>query len=199
MLRYSLETFHALPQVRSIALVLPAERMALGLTLAKEFPKLVLAVGGAERWISVQNGFKALPMECQTVLIHDAARPFISKAIIEACLEKIEGNRAVTVAISMTDTVKEVEGSKVMRTLDRSRLIRVQTPQGFSRSLLETLYQNLVQNPPQNTPPTDEAQMAEALGFPMEWVPGNAENTKVTDAEDWVWAQRVAAIKTRGS
>lgn len=188
MLAYAVEAFSAHARVASIVLVLPPDRMAEFAGLAAAFPKLRLAEGGAERWESVRNGVLALDPALPYVLVHDVARPFVSKAVIDRCLEAISPRACVIAAVPATDTVKEVEGSVVRRTLDRSRLILVQTPQVFPRAVLDRAYARDWGG----ETPTDEAMMAERDGCEVRWVAGSDANRKVTGAADLAWAEWVA-------
>jgi 2-C-methyl-D-erythritol 4-phosphate cytidylyltransferase len=198
LLRCALETFHDYPGVESVVMTLPPERVEDWRLLTEEFPKLILTAGGPDRWISVRNGVSALPEAIDKVLIHDAARPFTPHSVIRRCLNAMDagGKDAVVIAaVSVTDTVKEVEGARVQRTLDRTRLVRVQTPQGFSRAVLRKLYEKELAS---GVPPTDEAQIAEAAGFTVNWVEGSFLSRKITTPEDWEWAEwTVARIAKR--
>lgn len=189
LLRYPLENFHSLPEVESIVLVLPQEWMVAGEEFLREFPKLKLVVGGPDRWISVRNGFDVLPSSVDSVLIHDAARPFTPRSVIRRCIHAMLDGNAVIAALAASDTVKEVGGGKVSRTLDRSNLVMVQTPQGFPRSMLQAVYDKGL---PDGAKPTDEAQIAEAAGFHVGWVQGSFLSRKITEPEDWEWAEWIA-------
>lgn len=189
LLRYPLESFHDLPEVESIVLVLPEEWMVAGAELLEDFTKLKLTVGGPDRWISVRNGFNALPTSCDPILIHDAARPFTPQSVIRRCIQAMHGGLAVIAALPASDTVKEVGGGKVSRTLDRSSLVMVQTPQGFPRTMLQAVYDLGL---PEGSKPTDEAQIAEAAGFHVGWVKGSFLSRKITEPEDWEWAEWIA-------
>jgi 2-C-methyl-D-erythritol 4-phosphate cytidylyltransferase len=168
---------------------LPAEHMEEGEALLREFPKLRLAAGGPDRWISVRNGVEALPPSSDLVLIHDAARPFTPRSVIRRCLQSMRSGEAAIAALPASDTVKEVGGARVARTLDRSRLVLVQTPQGFPCAMLKTIY---ARGLPTDAKPTDEAQIAEAAGFHVGWVRGSFLSRKITEPEDWEWAEWIA-------
>lgn len=189
LLRYPLETFHAFPEVESIVLVLPPDELDVWKALLEEFPKLQLVAGGSDRWISVRNGVEALPPSADFVLIHDVARPFTPHSVIRRCIQAMKPGEAVIAALPASDTVKEVGGNKVSHTLDRSRLVMVQTPQGFPRAMLKTLYEKGL---PSGSKPTDEAQIAEAAGFHVGWVKGSFLSRKITEPEDWEWAEWIA-------
>jgi 2-C-methyl-D-erythritol 4-phosphate cytidylyltransferase len=188
MLAYAVEAFSRLACVKSIVLALPPERLAAFAGLAQAHPKLKLVEGGAERWMSVRNGFAALDASLPYVLVHDAARPFVSEAVIRRCLEAAAPDACVIAALPASDTVKEISGTRVARTLDRSKLILVQTPQVFPRAALETAYARSWEG----GLPTDEAMMAEQGGFPVRWVRGADANRKITGAADLAWAEWVA-------
>ena len=190
LLRYPLETFNSFTEVESIALVLPPDELDVWKPLRDEFPKLMLVSGGPDRWISVRHGVEALPTSVDFVLIHDVARPFTPRSVIRRCIQAMHpGDEAVIAALPASDTVKEVGGGKVARTLDRSRLVLVQTPQGFPRAMLKSVYDREV---PADSNPTDEAQLAEAAGFHVGWVKGSFLSRKITEPEDWEWAEWVA-------
>lgn len=194
MFHFALETFHALPYVKEIALVLPEPKLAGYSRLAKAFPKLKLVEGGAERWESVRNGVSALSPALDWVAIHDVARPFVSEAVIRRCLEAADARSCVIAAVPATDTVKEVAFERVERTLDRRKLILVQTPQVFPRPLLDELYalSSTRGGPGEGAVPTDEAMLAEQAGKPVRWVWGGDLNRKVTSAADLAWAEWMA-------
>ena len=184
LLRCALETLHDFDGVEAVVLTLPADRLDDWRGLTEDFVKLKLVAGGPDRWLSVRNGVEALPASVDRVLIHDAARPFTPESAIRRCVEALDADTAVITAIPIADTVKEIEGARITRTLDRSRLVRVQTPQGFPRAMLNALYAN----PPAGAP-TDEAQIAEAAGFTVKWVEGSFLSRKITTPEDWEWAE----------
>jgi 2-C-methyl-D-erythritol 4-phosphate cytidylyltransferase len=186
LLRCALSTFHDYPGVESVVLTLPPERLEDWRSLTEVFPKLILAPGGPDRWISVRHGVEALPAHIDRVLIHDAARPFTPHSVIRRCVEALTEETAVIAAITVSDTVKEIDGARIVRTLDRSKLIRVQTPQGFPRGMLRELYAREASGGPV---PTDEAKIAEDAGFAVDWVEGSFLSRKITTPEDWEWAE----------
>lgn len=199
LVRCALETFNAYPGVEAIALTLPPERVEDWAHLTTAFPKLKLVAGGPERWMSVRNGVESLPPDIDAVLIHDAARPFTPWSVIRRCVEAIHNGSArgtsVIAAVGVPDTVKEVAGATVVKTHDRSKLIRVQTPQAFPRRVLQGIYARGVPSDPM---PTDEAMLVEAAGMPVEWVEGSFLSRKITTPEDWEWAEWTLARIEKG-
>jgi 2-C-methyl-D-erythritol 4-phosphate cytidylyltransferase len=141
-----------------------------------------LVSGGAERQDSVWNGLEAVPPETQIVAIQDAARPCTSTTLIEATLAAARESGAAVAAQSLTDTIKEsADGKWIERTLDRSRLWTVQTPQSFRvdiirRALAEVRRRGLVI--------TDDTAACELIGQRVRLVACAGSNPKVTRAED---------------
>ena len=137
-----------------------------------------IVVGGAERQDSVWNGLEALSPKSEIVAIQDAARPCTAKALIAATIEAARETGAAVAAQPVTDTVKESEDGKlVLRTVDRSRLWAVQTPQTFRveiirRALSEVRRKHLVV--------TDDTAACELIGQPVRLVASSAPNPKVT-------------------
>jgi 2-C-methyl-D-erythritol 4-phosphate cytidylyltransferase len=195
LLRCALETFNAYPGVEAITLTLPPDRVEDWTPLMADFPKLRVVAGGPERWISVKHGVDSLPATVDAVLIHDAARPFTPWSVIRRCVEALEQGKSVIAAVGVTDTVKEVNGAAVVKTHDRSKLIRVQTPQAFPRRVLRGIYERGVPTEPS---PTDEAMIVEAAGLPVEWVEGSFLSRKITTPEDWEWAEWTLARIEKG-
>jgi 2-C-methyl-D-erythritol 4-phosphate cytidylyltransferase len=149
--------------------------------LAEDFrfrKKFRLVVGGAERQDSVWNGLAALPPEAEIVAIQDAARPCTTGALIAATVEAARATGAAVAARPVTDTLKEsADGKTISRTVDRTRLWSVQTPQTFRvevirRALAEARRRGLVF--------TDDTAACELIGQPVRLVPGATPNPKVT-------------------
>lgn len=191
ILRYALETFHALNEIEAISVVLPPDFMAQHASWLSRYGKVRLAEGGAERWQSVQNGVKVLPDICSSVLIHDAARPFVNAEQVLACLKLVQQGQCCTLGMPCTDTIKQVSGNAVTGTLDRRRLIAVQTPQGFTREALAEMYAHAETGTLAHA--TDECMFAEAIGRRVYWVQGGHNARKITDADDLLWARWMAS------
>ena len=143
--------------------------------------KLLLQTGGRERQDSVFRGLRRLSDSVQIVLVHDAARPFVSQGLIARVVEQTRRSGACLPALPPRDTVKEVDSLKVLRTLDRHRLRLAQTPQGFEIDLLRRALEQAQQD---GFCGTDEASLVEHLGSPVYVVAGEPENIKVTWKED---------------
>lgn len=143
-----------------------------------------LVAGGHERFASVRAGLQALKKEDELVLVHDAVRPFVDEALIGRIVEAVQRSGAAIPGLPLKETVKQADGGRVDRTLDRSQLYGAQTPQGFWRELLLRAYEDL---PASGV--TDDAMLVERLGHPVEIVPGDERNIKVTTPLDLAWAR----------
>ncbi len=181
VLDWSLEKFIRHPEVDEIVLVLPDEKKAAH--YLRRSKKIIAVVrGGATRQDSVRRGVGALdPKKADIVLIHDGVRPLVSLALITRVLRKARTKKAVVPVVPIEDTIKEVVAGQVIRTIERARLYRVQTPQGFSYSLLKKA---LGKADEEGYVGTDEAALVERLGEKVSVVEGDIQNIKVTTRED---------------
>ena len=175
--------------VAGIVFVFPASQLAEATELLANLHKnddlglpWVTACGGDLRQDSVRLGLAALPVRPASVLVHDAARPFLSPALVRrVCHELALGAAGVIPAISVTDTIKTVDSGRVVATLPREGLAAVQTPQGFQlQPLLDAHAHALAAG----LAVTDDASLLEALGHEVRVVPGEAANVKITRPED---------------
>ena len=201
ILFHTLRVFAAVPEVQEIIVVTGAEeveplRRALqGLGLFREAAKSVKVVaGGSERQYSVWNGLKASSEASDVILVHDAARPLVSRATIEAVIEAARENGAAIAAVPEKNTVKVVKDGVVTATPDRSTLWAVQTPQGFSRSLLMAANEKAESD---GFLGTDDASLVERYGAKVHVVMDSYQNIKVTTPEDLVVAE--AFLRQSGS
>jgi len=169
---WSLEALHAAPSVDHVVIAVPEDVVGIEHSVA----------GGASRSESVRNALAAAPDD-PVVLVHDAARPLVTPELVEACVAGLEGFDAVVAAAPVTDTIKHAPGPDLVvdRTLDRSALWAVQTPQVFRRDWLERA---LAQDAATLAAATDDAGLVEALGGRVGIVPAPRENLKVTTPVD---------------
>ncbi len=138
--------------------------------------------GGERRQDSVCNGLAALPSDCDTVLVHDAARPFMTAALVNRLLDRLEaGACGVVPALPVTDTIKVVHEKTITTTPDRASLRAVQTPQGFVRTVLQQAHDACRAN---SLHVTDDASVLEHAGIPVTIVDGDPGNQKITHPED---------------
>ena len=199
--RYSLETFLSMDEIAEVVMAVPAdwkdhfEKEIFGESGNEELRELIRAkmkivVGGAERWQSVENGVNALTSDAEFVLVHDVARPFISKEIIRDVCETLVTKGSCLVAKPAVDTIKIAKDGCVQQTIDRNTVWMAQTPQAASIALLKKLYGRIAAEP-LNFTPTDEASILEYFGESVYIVKGNNLNDKLTTPEDFeVFANR---------
>jgi len=155
------------------------EKVAAKLSLKKKFR---FVAGGKERQDSVWNGLEALPPEADIVAIQDAARPCTTWALIAATVQAARETGAAVAAQPVTDTIKEsADGKMIERTLDRSRLWAVQTPQTFR---VEIIRRALAEVRRRGLSVTDDTAACELVHQPVRLVPSNDPNPKVTTAAD---------------
>ena len=195
--RYSLETFLSMDEIAEVVMAVPAdwkdhfENEIFSDNASDEIrTKMKIVVGGAERWQSVENGVNALTSGAEYVLVHDVARPFISKEIIlDVCKTLVEKGSCL-VAKPAVDTIKIAKDGRVQQTIDRNTVWMAQTPQAASIALLKKLYGRIAAEPLDFTP-TDEASILEYFGESVYIVKGNTLNDKLTTPEDFeIFASR---------
>jgi 2-C-methyl-D-erythritol 4-phosphate cytidylyltransferase len=203
---YALRTLSAVPEIISIVLVVGADCTAHAAELLAAhgpWPHPVrVASGGAERQDSVAAGLAAVDEGADLVLVHDAARPFVSHRCIERCIAAAADAGAAIAAVPVHDTVKLVadasvtgagvtdasvtDASVIERTLDRRRLWLAQTPQVFRTALLRRAYEQARRD---GYTATDDAALVERLGVPVRVVEGDPDNRKLTTPDDLQWAE----------
>jgi 2-C-methyl-D-erythritol 4-phosphate cytidylyltransferase len=178
---WSVEAFGRHEEVEGIVLVLPEEGAGCPLPALGDKLKAVVA-GGKERQDSVLNGFRRVPAaQDRVVLVHDGARPLVSGELISRVIHTAGEQGAAVPALPIEDTVKEASGEVVIRTLERSALVRVQTPQGF---LYPWLGQALEGAAAGGFYATDEAMLVERSGRRVALVAGDVRNIKITTPLD---------------
>ena len=195
--RYSLETFLSMDEIAEVVMAVPAdwkdhfEKEIFSDNASDEIrAKMKIVVGGAERWQSVENGVNALTSNAEFVLVHDVARPFISKEIILDVCETLVTKGSCLVAKPAVDTIKIAKDGCVQQTIDRNTVWMAQTPQAASIALLKKLYGRIAAEPLDFTP-TDEASILEYFGESVYIVKGNNLNDKLTTPEDFeIFASR---------
>ena len=195
--RYSLETFLSMDEIAEVVMAVPAdwkdhfEKEIFGDNASEPIrAKMKIVVGGAERWQSVENGVNALTSDAEFVLVHDVARPFISKEIIRDVCETLVSKGSCLVAKPAVDTIKIAKDGCVQQTIDRNTVWMAQTPQAASIKLLKKLYGRIAAEP-LNFTPTDEASILEYFGESVYIVKGNNLNDKLTTPEDFeIFASR---------
>ncbi len=185
IIAYTIEKFYNNSNIEDIVVVVKEDESEF---FKKEildkynFRNIKIAYGGKERQDSVYNGLKLLDEKCDTVLIHDGARPFISDKIIDNCIEKAKEHKAIVVGVPVKDTIKVIDNDKnIVDTPNRSVLWAVQTPQTFDYNILIDAYKDAFKN---GFYGTDDAMLVERVGYKVKVVEGSYNNIKITTQED---------------
>jgi 2-C-methyl-D-erythritol 4-phosphate cytidylyltransferase len=196
MVSWCVETVRAVEDVTEIVVALPAESLA---EAAGQLPGAMCVAGGEVRSSSVRAALAAAKA-ADAVLVHDAARPLASTTVFRRALEQLErsGADAVVAAAPLADTVKEVADDRrtVRRTLDRSRLWAVQTPQAFRRETLERVLESASEAT--LAAATDDAWLVERAGGVVQVLPCREPNFKVTTPTDLRLAEVLLAERGAG-
>jgi 2-C-methyl-D-erythritol 4-phosphate cytidylyltransferase len=151
----------------------------------------LVVAGGSSRSASVRNGLDAVPVDAAVIVVHDAARPLTPVAAFRRVIEAVRhGAVAAITAIPVVDTLKRVEDSIVVETIDRSTLVAVQTPQAFRSSVLRAAHES-------GRDATDDAGLVETLGYPVQVVEGDVRSRKLTTVEDLAILEAFLLSETR--
>ena len=148
-------------------------------------PQATVVAGGDTRAASVRAGLAAVAQDVDTVLIHDAARPLVSDAVIDRVLAALSRSDGAAPAVAVTDTLWHGTDNAVQGVQDRTNLYRAQTPQGFRLAPL------LAAHATSTGLETDDVAVARAAGLDVTIVPGDEDNIKITMPEDFDRAHRL--------
>lgn len=193
LLEFAIATATSLPHAGHLVVVVPEDRAAEALELVERvLPanspwEATVTPGGRERHESVRFGIAALPDSVDTVLVHDAARPFASAELFERVLAEVRRTGdAVVPALAVSDTLKRVDADGIVHeTVDRAPLVAVQTPQGFPREALASAHATVqLQEGGEHGSPTDDAEVVQRAGGTVRTVPGERRAHKLTTADD---------------
>lgn len=149
-----------------------------------------IVAGGETRQESVRKALEFLPGSCDTVLIHDSARPLISRSMIEDSIEATKTKRATAMGVPVKDTITIVskDDQTIAKTLARDSLYLIQTPQTFERDLIVNAHQIALHD---GFKGTDDASLVERLGIPVTVITGSYTNIKITTKEDLLSAEAI--------
>ncbi|MDQ4122479.1 MAG: 2-C-methyl-D-erythritol 4-phosphate cytidylyltransferase [Acidobacteriota bacterium] len=195
VIAHTLTAFENCDRIDEIVLVLAENELDnfRKITAQFDFAKLRTVVAGGEaRAASVWNGLNAISANAEIVAVHDGARPLVSLEEITRTIEKARETGAAILVASVTDTVKEITGDKIIGTIERTRLRRALTPQCFRAEILRRAYEKFTDL---NETATDESFLVEKLGIAVSIVEGNQRNIKITVPEDLILAE--ALLKNR--
>ncbi|MEI6331121.1 MAG: 2-C-methyl-D-erythritol 4-phosphate cytidylyltransferase [Pseudanabaena sp. ELA645] len=145
-----------------------------------------LIQGGSTRQASVFNGLKALPIDCDRVLIHDGARCLATSELFDRCDVSLDTMQGFIAAVPVKDTIKIVDGHTIVDTPNRDHLWAAQTPQGFQAELIKNAHFKAVEF---GWEVTDDAALFEKVGLPVQIVMGEETNLKITTKQDLAIAE----------
>jgi 2-C-methyl-D-erythritol 4-phosphate cytidylyltransferase len=194
-LLHSVQAFMARPDVALVVVVLPKAYAAdpPPWLFQCDVDRLLISVGGAERHESVVNGLEDLPEEVVVAVVHDAARPLVTDDTIARVIDEARRGHGAIAALPVVDTLKEVdEAGRIVRTVDRARLWRAQTPQAFPRTLLEAAH---VAARRDGVGATDDAALVERIGGTVVVVRGSERAMKITDPGDFARADALSLLQ----
>lgn len=196
VLFYSLDTFSKLDIIDEIILVVSKGESEYCKTEIVDKYKIkkvrVITEGGAERYLSVQNGLKQVSEDVEYVMVHDSARPLITADTINRAYEALVDKGACVVGVPVKDTIKQTDdNARVAKTLPRNTLWTAQTPQCFKKEVLTRAYNNMYESmeaakkSEKTLVITDDAMIVEEYGGGDVWmVKGEYTNIKITTPED---------------
>ncbi len=197
VLSWTLMAFEQASSVDAVVLVTSAEQVNFcraQFGSGAGFGKVIaVVVGGSERQHSVAEGMKAVPKKVDVIAVHDGARAFVMPEDIDAVILAAHTHGAAVLGTRVTDTVKRVDGDRVVETLDRLCLRTVQTPQAFRADVLRRAHEAAVLS---DYLGTDDTALVERLGEPVVIVPGRLDNVKVTTPDDLELGQYI--LEKRG-
>lgn len=172
------------PEVRAIVVAVPEAHVGRARRLLSPLlghRPLSVVPGGPTRQASVERALHEVASDIEIVVVHDAVRPFVSRALIDAVLAAARAHGAAICARPIAETVKRVSGEFVVATEDRSGLWAVQTPQAFRAALLREAHEKAARD---GVLGTDDAMLVERLGHRVRVVPGHEDNIKITTPAD---------------
>ncbi len=188
----TIKVFDACPYIREIIIPAAVQDIPIIQSMLHKFKlskKIVVTEGGLERQDSVYKAIKVLSREIDRVVVHDGARPLLTVEELNCFLEETQDLDAAIMAVRLKDTVKKVDHQDwVLETPPREQLRAVQTPQVFTRSLLEKIHNQADQ---EGFYTTDDAALLEWHGYRVKVFPGSYENIKVTTPEDLLMAETI--------
>ena len=194
MLLHAVHAFQRRTDVALVVCVLPRSHAAdpPPWLFQCDLDRLLVSTGGKDRGESVMSGLEDLPDELTVAVIHDAARPLVTDATIDAVIAEARKGHGAVAALPVVDTLKEVDAhGRITRTIARDRLWRAQTPQAFPLRMIEHAY---VEATRAGVTATDDAALVERLGLDVVVVRGSERAMKVTEESDFARVERLASL-----
>jgi len=194
MLLHSLQTFQQRADVVMVVVVLPKKFAGdpPPWLFQCDLERMLVSVGGRERSDSVRNGLEDLGESARIVAVHDAARPLVPLALIDRVITEARKGHGAAPGIPVVDTIKRAnESGRILETVDRTGLWRIQTPQAFPRDLIERAH---AEARAAGVQATDDASLCERIGIPVVIVPGSERAMKITNEADFSRAEALSIL-----
>ncbi|MDU1456347.1 MAG: 2-C-methyl-D-erythritol 4-phosphate cytidylyltransferase [Paeniclostridium sordellii] len=192
IIAYTIDKFYINDEIDDIVVVIKKDEedyFKKNILEKYEFKNIKIAYGGEERQDSVYNGIQKLDKNCEVVLVHDGARPFVTEEIINNSIQEAKKHNAVVVGVKVKDTIKVVgEEGNIVDTPNRKYLWSVQTPQVFKYDIITKAYENAYN---ENYYGTDDAMLVEKIGYDVKMIEGSYDNIKITTQEDLNFGEQI--------
>lgn len=194
ILARAVETALACPAIGIVIVAAPPGAEDLAHAIVEPLGAHAVVTGGATRQASIRAALAAVPADAPVVVCHDAARALATPALFAAVVEALEGWDGVVPVVPVPDTVKRVQGERVVGTEPREGLALAQTPQAFVAAALREAHERARTA---GLEATDDAALLEWAGYRVRAVPGEGTNLKITTAEDLARAEILLAEGSR--
>lgn len=184
----TLNKFAQIDRISNIIVAVAEEEIPIVQNLVKKIPKPIkIVAGGSERQFSIFNALKIVPTESEIVMVHDAARPLVSRKTIENVIDSALEFGGAIAAVPEKNTIKiATEDRFVDQTLPRDRLWEIQTPQAFHREILQRAYESAIE---EKFLGTDDSSLVEKIGARVKIVESDPYNIKITTPDDLLFAE----------
>ena len=182
IINYTIDAFEKSSLIDKIIIVVDKKYIN---DISKKNPNHIVVSGGKSRFESSYNGILACPKNSKKVLIHDAARPFISQEIITSCIEALNNYEAVVTSIQTTDTVIRVKNMEILQVEDRNQIFLNQTPQGFKYKTILDAHKNRTGSV------TDDISLLDLNETKCKVIKGSKKNIKITTNDDIQFAMHI--------
>ena len=182
IINYTIDAFEKSSLIDKVIIVVDKKYIN---DISKKNPKHIVVSGGKSRFESSYNGILACPKNSKKVLIHDAARPFISQEIITSCIEALNNYEAVVTSIQTTDTVIRVKNMEILQVEDRNQIFLNQTPQGFKYKTILDAHKNRTGSV------TDDISLLDLNKTKCKVIKGSKKNIKITTNDDIQFAMHI--------
>ena len=196
VLAYTIEIFQKCSFVDEIVIMTRQELLESVAAICSEykFDKVTkVMLGGETRTLSVFNGVFAVSKKSKLIAIHDGARACTDADTIERTLKSAAKYHAAAPAVAVTSTLKRVSGKVITETIDRSKLVEIQTPQIFTAEIIKAALTNVIKK---SIDITDDCMAAEIIGVPVRIVEGSRKNIKITDKDDLKIAESLLCVRS---